>query len=127
MWDRVYPKWATETWRSVSGPVGALTLTLRRIGWTMRDFATFTDHQGTNYVLTTTPPAMIRIFLHKAMLRRLEVGMGSKLGAKRVSLDPALAVIRKKSLTLLERGQVKVFVCDGSWTRERAILCNYKI
>ena len=98
-----------------------MALTLQLIGWSMRDFATFTDHQGTIHIRTITPPAMVRSLLHQAMLHGLERDIGLKLGTQRVPLDPALAMIRKKSFTPLQRGQIKVFVCDGTWTRERAI------
>eukprot|EP00959_Pyramimonas_sp_CCMP1952_P091852 1922879-Pyramimonas_sp.AAC.1 len=52
-WSLVFEEGAEITkWSEVSGPVSALFLSLKRLKWTMPNFATIRDHDGVDILLT---------------------------------------------------------------------------
>ncbi len=76
-----------RNWQAVRGPIGAMRLSLHRIGWDMVDPFTMRDHDGERIILTTTSPALLATMLRHAVIRALQLQVAGKMAVK----DPTLA------------------------------------
>ncbi len=66
-------------WSQVRGPIGAMILSLHRIGWEMPSAFVLRDDRGEEIPLTKVTPAMLAVYLKEATLRALERYVGSRV------------------------------------------------
>jgi hypothetical protein len=60
---------AKKGWNSVSGPVAAMTATLKRVGWRMTDATTFVDDLGEVFHVRKDSPEAIRLAVNRSTRR----------------------------------------------------------
>ncbi len=66
-------------WDQVCGPIGAMWLSIRRLGWHMLDPFTFVDDRGYMIQLTLYSPALDSAMLHDAVCRQMERSIASRI------------------------------------------------
>ncbi len=69
-------------WNAVRGPIGALLLSLHRIGWSMDDPLRMRDDWGEEIVLTKVAPALLADMLREATFRSVERYIGGQMASK---------------------------------------------
>ncbi len=129
------PPPGSRAWSRVRGPIGALHLTLRRIGWSMRDPFTVTDHDGVEVQLTRVPPALLAQLLRRAVVRTLEEKVGSNIAAgdprfsgRRAATDHVVAQLASdRRLTPADRAAYRSVACGALMTFSRAARCGYLV
>ena len=114
------------------GPIDAMFLALHRIGCSVDGPFTFVDHSGIRRNLTSTPPAMLAGAMKIAVLRSLEADLGADVAdsdpafdGRRVCVDPIRTYLSSRVHTAAEKASVSKLVCDGVWTRSRAVAEGY--
>ena len=118
------------TWEHVAGPVGALLLSVARLGWTMTSPFVFGDDLGEEHKLTQDSPGLVQQIAKQAWRRKLErevaFGMGLPFG-HRVSVEHARGPAHSgtTSLSSLEQGTLRSWLCSAVWTRTRAAKYGY--
>eukprot|EP00959_Pyramimonas_sp_CCMP1952_P163935 3427566-Pyramimonas_sp.AAC.1 len=75
-------------------------MSVKRIGWRMRDFATLLDRRGTAVSLTYVSPTLLKDLLRRAVVRDLERSIAVKLEVPwdRVCFAIVKSEARKKTL-----------------------------
>ncbi len=124
---------ARRAWSSVRGPMGAMVLTLQRIGWRMTGPFTLVDCRGEEVLLTRTPPALLSQMLKVAVIRSLEIKHGATLAAtdpayaeRRVAVDHVVAQLaRDRTLSLRDRAAYRAVACGAVMTYSRAAKAGY--
>ncbi len=122
-------------WDAVRGPIGAMWLSLHRIGWTMRGPFTMLNHDKDEVMLTTTSPAMLAKMLHQAVVRALQLQVGEKLAAtddafrgRRAAADHVAAQLRSdRRLTTKDKAAYMSVACGAVMTHSRAVACGYLV
>ncbi len=120
-------------WSAVRGPIGAMWLSLHRIGWSMRNPFVMTRHDGEEIVLTTTSPAMLALLLKQAVQRTVQVQVGGKLAAsdprfvgRRAAAEHITAQLKSdRKLSAKDRACYKSVVCGAIMTNSRAAASGY--
>ncbi len=128
---------ARRAWDAVRGPVGAAALSLARIGWTFKSAFTLADAHGDEVLLTVTSPAMLVKLLIDASTDECERAVGrawaktdTNFIGRRACIDLAVKAIKdgaKDGLTPIQVGALRAAVCNGIYTRSRAIADGYDI
>ncbi len=128
---------ARRAWAEVKGPVGAMELTLARIGWHMKSAFVLGDARGDEIALTTNSPALIRFLLTEATKDAAEKVLGArwarddpKFEGRRICPDVAIKVIRSAGngrLSAQQLGAYRAAVCGGICTRHRAAASGYLV
>ena len=67
-------------WGNVRGPVGAMQLCLRRIGWRVEKGFEMRDDLGTNRIIAQRSPKQWEMLLKEATLRNLERENWAEMG-----------------------------------------------
>lgn len=125
-----------KSWRRARGPLAAMALCMRRIGWSMASPTglAMVDDQGNEVVLLQCGPKLFKKLLIEAVQRRLEVSLAEKLGMTEVEgeggparalVDVAQGAIRSKKRSPWAKGSLKSLLMDGLWTAERAVQAGY--
>ncbi len=120
-------------WDRVRGPLGALFLSLRRIGWEMRGPFQVADDCGKVHNLLDHSPAMWSDMIKDAVLRSLERAIGRKwakndknFAGRRVCIDHLKGTLtvnprrRARGVGALDAGIARTAICGGLWTNQRA-------
>eukprot|EP00959_Pyramimonas_sp_CCMP1952_P112266 2347285-Pyramimonas_sp.AAC.1 len=68
------------SWAKVRGPVSALRMCSRRLGWTMPDFTSFKDDFCRGTSMTLTSPPLLPVCCRGAVFRNLERESGERYG-----------------------------------------------
>ncbi len=122
-------------WAAVRGPIGAMWLSLHRIGWTMRGPFTMLNRDKDEVTLTTTSPAMLAKMLHQAAVHTLQLQVGEKLATtddafrgRRAAADHVAAQLRSdRQLTARDRAAYMSVACGAVMTHSRAVACGYLV
>ncbi|CAK0844078.1 unnamed protein product [Prorocentrum cordatum] len=115
-------------WRQVRGPIGAMFLSLKRIGWSMPSYAQMTNDLGVTFSLATSSPRLIKNLLREAVIRQLCRLSGEKLGVgARLCYDSVIRDLSSSKYTPFEKGSIRANVCGACWTKERATQCGYQL
>jgi exonuclease III len=118
---------APTKWAQVRGPVAAMALSMRRIGWKATGPYTFIDDLGVDRTFTETSPKMMQVQVAAAHTRLLERQAAERLGWQppgRANTDHIRAFL-KGDHTALQRGSCKALVCNAVWTNSRAHQAGY--
>ena len=122
-------------WARVRGPLGAMVLSLKRIGWKVANAFTLVDDRGDNILLTGTSPALVWEQVLAGGKRQLE----REVGAKWATRDPQFAGKRvcmdmvtpgrgnQKNQTALEYGCFKSGCAGALLTNGRAVELGYDV
>ncbi len=124
-----------RAWKEVKGPVGAMLLSLHRIGWKMPTPFTLVDDWDEEIPLTKVTPALLTVMLRDATFRAVERYAGAKLAAhddayagRRVCVDHIrrqLATDRK--LSPQARAVFLSALCGAIMTFNRAASAGYLV
>ena len=125
---------SSRGWSACRGPLGAMILTLDRIGWIAVDAFTWQNDWGEVIPLTTFSPALLKTMMCEAVQRQAQRCIASTWKANghsfegdRVCTDVVCSVLEGKGLTPLEKGTLASVVADAVWTRDRAFHCGYNV
>ncbi len=122
-------------WAASRGPIGAMILSLHRVGWRVRDPFNWEDDRGCKVSLITNSPALLKVLLQEATQREAQRKVARtwteegdpSFGETRVCTDVVAAELNScRHLTRLERGALASTVADAVWTRTRAHRAGYK-
>ncbi len=124
-----------HAWNRVRGPISAMHLTLRRIGWAMKGPFTLVDGAGEEIFLTKVPPALLAQLLRRAVLRTLEAKVGATWAAddprfvgRRVAADHVVAQLSSdRALTAADRAAYRSVACGAIMTFSRAARGGYLV
>ena len=117
-----------QTWTSVRGPIGAMLLELRRVGWTMKSWAVLRSAQGHEVPLTELSPARVAKLLQEAIRDRWHADLGAKYAnGQRVSLDPLRAESRRKRRHGEAKALIRSFGRVGAHTRTSLRAMGYEV
>ncbi len=120
-------------WGRTRGPLASAMLEMHRAGWRTDHPFEWEDDQGTQVVLTSTPPALLRAMLRDSIRRQAERAMGKKWAAahpsfegRRLCMDAAVdALKRSRSLTPHQKGAFRSALLGGVLTRSMAAQRGY--
>ncbi len=128
---------ARRAWDAVKGPVGAAALSLARVGWSFRNAFSLTDAHGEEVLLTVTSPSMLTKMLIDASKDECERAVGRawattdpSFAGRRVCIDLVAKAIKngyKDGLTPIQIGALRAAVCNGVYTRSRAVADGYEV
>ena len=95
----LFTKGGKRRWTQVRGPIGALALSLDRLGWHTNDGLHFTDDKGETRAIDSFSPACWAILLKQSGQRSHEWDLGTRTGypdlrGKRVCIDIVKRVSR---------------------------------
>ncbi len=129
------PQPGPRAWSQVRGPISAMHLTLRRIGWAMKGPFTLVDCAGEEILLTRVPPALLAQLLRRAVLRTLEAKVGATWAAddprfigRRVAVDHVIAQLSSdRKLTAADRAAYRSVACGAIMTFSRAARGGYLV
>ncbi len=127
-----------EAWSLTRGPIGAMALTLRRIGWKSVGPFAWLDDKGIEHVLTAATPAAIGELLKEGLRRSIERRVGRNWadgdetfsGGRRICADLAERLFRcpcPGDLTPHQRGAFKSAVANALMTNCRAHEGGYDV
>ncbi len=122
-------------WTAVRGPVGAMLLTLHRLGWQMPSPFVLVDDRGEELPLTKVTPAMLADLLREATRRALENYIGGKLASedeefrgRRACVDHlSRQLATDKRITREGRAAVMSVACNAVMTYSRAVALGYMV
>ncbi len=128
-------------WDRVQGPLGALFLSLDRIGWSMSDSLIVKDDLGVERKVLEHSPAMWAELVRGAVVRGFErraaavwARKDKEFDGRRICLDPIrnlLAAVpsrrRKRWVDPFGSGVARAMVCGAIWTNARANNINNTI
>eukprot|EP00959_Pyramimonas_sp_CCMP1952_P268306 5610130-Pyramimonas_sp.AAC.1 len=77
-WESVFLGPGHDNWKQVLGPLSAMKLSLRRIGWSMPSFTVMRDLFGIDLPLTLVSPALLKRHIRQAVLYLHERRAGAK-------------------------------------------------
>ena len=122
----------TRRWSQTRGPIGALFLTLDRLGWSSDDGLSFTDDTGIRRTITDFTPAQWKIFLKQAVQAGHEAELGLNTGCPelrgvRVCVDFVQRSIRSCRTSSDGARLLLANACNAVWTRTRASLAGYVV
>ena len=120
----------TRRWSQVKGPLGAMALSLDRIGWFTYDGKTFVDDLGISRAVTSFTPAAWKGLLKAAVQRMHERELGLKTGYPDLrGFRACVDVVRRISRSCrTSKDGARLLVtnaCNGVWTRTRAKAAGY--
>ena len=130
LWYAAEPLQAT-TWRSSTGPLQRVELSLRRIGWLVVSPFIWRDDLGRELHLAEHSPNMLGLYLKEAVQRDIERKAAHKLGPLFHGRRACLVLARQlgvRSLRKLDaRGRflVRAASCGALWTADRAWEAGY--
>ncbi len=124
-----------RNWSAVRGPIGAMWLSLHRLGWTMKGPFTIINHDKEDLALTTTSPAMLAQLLRQAVVRALQLQVGEKLAmtdeafrGRRVAVEHVAAQLKcDRRLCAKDRAAYMSVACGAVMTHSRAVAEGYLI
>ncbi len=141
LWHAVDPKarmsncTAQAAWDKATGPITAMWLSLRRVGWDMASPFVIINADGDEVPLTKVSPGMLAHMLRAAVHRQHQ----SLLGAKLAVADPAFAARRAatehiearmrtdKTLTAHDKAAYRAVACDAVMTFSKAKRLGYDV
>ncbi len=136
---RAEAPWRTDgrrrDWTAVRGPVGAMLLTLHRLGWQMPTPFVLVDDRGEELPLTKVTPTMLADLLREATRRALEHYIGGKLASedeefrgRRACVDHlARQLATDKRITREGKAAVMSVACNAVMTFSRAVAQGYMV
>ncbi len=124
-----------KAWNSVKGPITALWLSLRRIGWSMPSPFVLTNADGDEIALTKVAPGMLATMLQAAVNRQHQSNVGAAMAqedpqyiGRRVAAEHIEARMRNdKSLTALDKAAYRAVACNAVMTYHRAHQMGYAV
>ena len=121
-----------KRWQQVRGPLGALHLSLARLGWSMQNAFCMTDDMGVTRSLVTSSPGLISSCLKLSWRRMLERRAAAKFQLEpgsRVWLGHVASVLNnnKSDLSMLQKGSIISLVTQSLWTKDRLDRANYEV
>ena len=129
-WTAAAPELASS-WRSARGPLAGAVLSLRRIGWDVVDWCTWTDDRGFLILLTEHSPKFVERALKDGIQRCLERDLAGHLcleqgvDGARALVDITRSFLRSRCKTALQKSIAAVVFCNSLWTRARADEAGY--
>lgn len=78
LWHEAGPR-SKRTWHTLKGPLGAMWLSLKRLGWEALDPFNLVDDTGMKILLTANCPRMVSCWLWDSIQRMHERALGVKL------------------------------------------------
>ncbi len=122
-------------WSAVKGPIGAMVLTLHRLGWRMSSPFMLINDWNEEVPLTKVSPAMLADMLRDATRRAIEHYLGAKAAAndeefvgRRLCLDQVKAQLQSdKKLSAAGRAAVRSVICNAVMTYSRAAATGYLV
>ncbi len=122
-------------WDSARGPITAMGLSLRRVGWSMTSPFVFVNADREEVPLTKVSPGMLAHMLREAVLRQHQRLLGDKLAdvdptfaARRVATEHIDARLRTdKTLTAQDKAAYRAVACDAVMTCSKARKLGYDI
>eukprot|EP00959_Pyramimonas_sp_CCMP1952_P388407 8138993-Pyramimonas_sp.AAC.1 len=126
-WESVWNN-PPRTWRSVKGPLGAMYLSISRLGWTMSSPYTLTDDRGVEIPLLLISPALLKRLCKSAIFKALECEAGDKYGqGSRLCFDVLCTSLNSKKYTPKQKGIIRTLTCQGFWPLSRAKALGYQV
>ena len=122
----------TRRWSQVRGPLGAMFLSLDRIGWYTCDGRTFLDDLGITRDIMSFTPAAWKGFLKASVQRMHERDLGLKTGypelrGRRACVDVVRRVARSSKTPKEGARLLTTNACNGIWTKTRAKAAGYEL
>ena len=128
-------------WGRVRGPMGAMLLTLHRLGWSMEDAMTVIDDLGVRRKIYDLSPNAWETQCFRAVHRGLERTIAAKWSRKKDSgCDSVFADRRacvdhlrcflatgKNALGPREAGVLRLLLTEGLWTNQRLREAGYEV
>ena len=127
IWQKCPPESAAKTWRRATGPMDALYLSLKRIGWKPASPTKFVLDIGGEVELDQTPPRLLKRLLQEAVERAHQRKAAANLfqdGEKRVCFDHVRAACRQKRKPDFFWSGLTA-VCGATWTGDRLEEAGY--
>ncbi len=131
--------WRTDgrrrDWDAVRGPIGAMILTLHRLGWRMEDPLSLIDDWGEEIVLTKVAPALLADMLKDATFRAMEhyiggqaANMDEEFAGRRVCIDQVKAQLKTdRKIAPAGRAAYMSVACNAVMTYSRAEAGSYLV
>ena len=123
----------TPRWQRVKGPLGALELSLHRLGWTATGPFEWNDDLGISRSLLERFPVLWDIQLKLAVHRMHERELATRLVDTdgtvfgRACTDVIANVLAMKSVTAAEKEALAGASCNSIWTRVDAQAAGYVV
>ena len=128
LWHAVEAGGWPRGWGQVRGPLGALHLSMARVGWSARGPFEFTDHAGIDHQFADHSPKMIEHMCKQGWLHRLRAAASRRHGLQHpMDLHHAGQLLREHLLTPREKGCMVNFIVQGIWTKTRAKQAHYQV
>ncbi len=122
-------------WGAVRGPLGAMFLSLHRVGWKMIDPFTIINSDGDSILLTTTSPPMLATLLRHAVQRAIQSKVGKDIakvdggfeGRRAAGEHVAARLKADRTLTAKDRAAYMSVACRAVMTYSRAASMGYLV
>ncbi len=133
--DIITHEGARRNWSAVRGPIGAMWLSLHRIGWTMSGPFTLVNRDRDELMLTTTSPAMLAQLLRQAVIHTLQLQVGEKIAetddafcGRRVAVEHIAAQLKSdRRLSARDKAAYMSVACGALMTHSRAVAEGYLV
>ncbi len=124
-----------RNWSAARGPIGALWLSLHRLGWSMNGHFTLVDHDQEDIMLTTISPALLAVMLQRAAMRALQLKVAEKMAVtdgnfagRRVAADHVAAQLKRdRRPNAKDRACYMAVACGAVMTHSRAVAEGYLV
>ncbi len=141
LWHAVNPARAmsehsgNKAWDNAKGPIAAMWLSLRRIGWDMPTPFTLTNTDGDDIPLTKVSPKLLAMMLKQAVHRHHQTTLGQTLAqqdptftGRRVAAEHIAARLNSdRSLTTMDKACYRAVACNAVMTNHRANQLGYDV
>ncbi len=133
--DLIVDNGRRRNWDAVRGPIGAMHLSLHRVGWAMCGPFTLVNKDGHHVMLTTTTPALLAIMLKQDVTRTLQEQVGEQVACRderfcgrRAAAEHIAAQLRSdRKLDARDRACFMAVACNAVMTYSRAAAAGYLV
>ena len=122
-----------RSWASSKGPLSAVCLELRRLGWDWPEALKFRNDVGEDIVLTEVPPGRIRCLFEESRQRQLCGALAARASASSpspfacVDPTPVQHILRSRKLNGREKGALKRAFQQAVFTLDRVEAAGYDL
>ena len=117
-------------WAGVKGPIGAMWLSIKRLGWVWKGPFELVTDEGVVLSMVRNSPAGIGQEVKAAHFRAHLAAVVVRAGLPRekgICLNPIWDALRKKDIGVNVMNLIKVVCCGGVWTNSRLREAGYDV
>ncbi len=124
-----------RVWAESKGPIGALHLSLHRIGWRMTGPFALVSDKGVEVVLTKVSPCLLSQMLREAVMREVQRSVGTAIAredsafdGRRVATEHVASQLKgDKKMTARDKAAYRAVACGAVMTYDKASAQGYDV